>query len=130
MSQQDVEVVRANYEAFWRRDLEEFLSYMDPEVEFKSLVLEVEGAYHGHEGIRAWWDNVLAVFPEWRPQFGGAREVAGCVLVRVQAEGSGTGSGIAVERSIWQVADVRGGRVKLSAFFRTEAEALQALACQ
>jgi hypothetical protein len=50
------------------------------------------------------------------------------VVARVQAEGRGTGSGIALERDIWQVADVRGGRITSSAFFRTEQEALEAAA--
>jgi hypothetical protein len=72
MSQEDVRVVRGTYDAFQSRDLHAFLSYMDPEVEFRSLVLEVEGVYHGHEGIRAWWENL-----PWRrrplPRTRGAR---------------------------------------------------------
>jgi SnoaL-like domain len=54
MSQQNVDVVRASFEAFRRRDLDAFLSCFDPEVEYRSLVLEVEGTYHGHEGMRSW----------------------------------------------------------------------------
>ena len=54
MSQENVEVVRGTYDAFQARDLRAFLSYMDPEVEYRSLVLEGEGVYHGHEGIRSW----------------------------------------------------------------------------
>lgn len=128
MSQENIEVVCGTHEAFQRRDLDAFLSYMDREIEFRSLVLEVEGIYHGHEGIRSWWENVLAVFPDWSPQVEDARDVGDRVLVRVRAEGSGTGSGIALERDFWQVADVRDGRVKSSAFFRTEQEALEAVA--
>jgi ketosteroid isomerase-like protein len=120
--------VCGTHEAFLSRDLQAFLGYMDPEVEFRSLVLEVEGVYHGHEGVRSWWENVLAVFPDWSPQVKEAREVGDRVVVRVQAEGGGTGSGIALERDIWQVADVRGGRIKSTAFFRTEQEALEAVA--
>jgi ketosteroid isomerase-like protein len=130
MSQEDVQVVRGTFEAFQRRDLDAFLTAMDPEVEFRSLVLEVEGVYHGHEGIRAWWESVLAVFPDWCPQVEDARELGDRVLVRVRAEGSGTGSGIVQERDIWQVADVRDGRVRSSAFFRTELEALEAVGLQ
>ena len=55
------------FEAFRRRDLQAFVGYTDPEVEFTSLVLEVEGVYHGHDGVR-WWEAVLAVFPDWSPE--------------------------------------------------------------
>jgi hypothetical protein len=101
---------------------------MDPEVEFRSLVLEIEGLYRGHEGVRSWWENVLAVFPDWSPRIEDAREVGDRVVARVRAEGSGTGSGISLERDIWQVAQVQGGRLRSWAFFRTEQEALESVA--
>jgi len=126
MSQENMETLRGSYDAFRRRDLQAFLSYMDRDVEFESLVLEVEGAYHGHEGVRSWWDSVLAVFPDWSPTVEDAEEVGDRLVVRVRAEGRGTGSGIVLERDIWQVADVRNGRLKSWAFFRTRQEALEA----
>jgi len=127
MSEQNVEVVRATFEAFRRRDLDTFLSCFDPDVEYRSLVLEVEGVYHGHEGMRSWWDSVLTVFPEWNPQLEDTRDLGQRVLSRVRAEGHGTGSGMVLEREIWHVAEIREGRMKSSAFFRTEAEALEAV---
>jgi ketosteroid isomerase-like protein len=127
MSQEPIDVVRATFEAFQRRDLEAFLGLMDPNVEYRSLVLEVEGAYHGHEGLRSWWENLLAVFPDWHPTVEDAREVGDRVVSRVRAEGRGTGSGIGLERDFWHVAEVRDGRLKSSAFYRTEGEALEAV---
>ena len=50
------------------------------------------------------------------------------MVLRVRAEGAGTGSGIDVDRMIWQVAEVRDGRLKAWKFFRTEQEALVAAA--
>jgi ketosteroid isomerase-like protein len=126
MSREDVDVVRACFEAFRRRDLDAFLSCFDPEVEYRSLVLEVEGTYHGHEGLRSWWDSLLRVFPDWQPQLEDTRDLGHRVLSRVRAEGHGTGSGISLERDIWHVAEIRDGRIKSSAFFRTEHEALEA----
>jgi ketosteroid isomerase-like protein len=126
MSRDNIEVVRGTFEAFQARDLDAFLNHMDPEVEYHSLVLEVEGAYHGHDGIRAWWQSVLSVFPDWNPRIEEAREVGNLVVARVRAEGHGTGVGIAMERDIWHVAEVRDGRLKTSAFFRTEEEAMDA----
>ena len=128
MAQSDIEVVRGSHEAFRRRDFDAFVDYMDPDIEFSSLVLEVEGTYRGHDGIRSWWNDILAVFPDWQPQVEDAREVGGRVVLRVRAEGSGTGSGIDVDRDIWQVAEVRDGRLTAWRFFRSEDEALAAAA--
>lgn len=126
MSQENVDVVRSTFEAFQRRDLDAFLGCLDPDVEYRSLVLEVEGTYRGHEGMRRWWDGLLAVFPDWNPQIVDSHEVGQGVVSRVRAEGRGTGSGIARDKDIWHVAEVRDGRLWWSAFFRTEAEALEA----
>ena len=126
MSQENVHAVRSTFEAFQRRDLGVFLSCFDPDVEDRSLVLEVEGAYHGHDGIRRWWDGVLAVFPDWNPTIVDSRDLGERVVSRVRAEGRGTGSGISRDRDIWHVAELHDGRLRWSAFFRTEAEALEA----
>jgi ketosteroid isomerase-like protein len=128
MPHSDIDVVCGSHEAFRRRDLEAFVDLMDPDVEFTSLVLEVEGTYRGHDGVRAWWNDILAVFPEWQPRVEDAREVGGRVVLRVRAEGKGTGSGVHVDRDIWQVAEVRDGRLTTWKFFRTEDEALAAAA--
>jgi ketosteroid isomerase-like protein len=127
MPEDNVGTVRTTYDAFLRRDLEGFLSHHDAAVQFKSLVLEVEGVYHGLDGLRSWWETVLDVFPDWTPQIEDAREVGERVLLRVRVEGEGTGTGIGLERHAWNVVEVRDGRITSSAFFRTEEEALEAM---
>jgi ketosteroid isomerase-like protein len=128
MARSDTDVVCGSHEAFRRRDLDAFVDHMDPEVEFTSLILEVEGTYRGHDGIRSWWNEVLAVFPDWQPQVEDARAVGDRVLLRIRAEGEGTGSGIGLDRMIWQVAEVRDGRLTGWKFFRSEHDAAAAAA--
>src|SRR5688572_22026096 len=127
MPEDNVGTVRSSYAAFHRRDLEQFLSYHDPDVEFRSLILEVEGVYRGHDGLRSWWENVVDVFPDWQPQIEDAREAGDRVLLRVRVEGTGTGTGINLERHSWNVVEVHDGRIRSSAFYRTEEEALEAI---
>jgi ketosteroid isomerase-like protein len=126
VSRANVDVVRGAFEAFRSRDLDAFLRCFDPDVEYSSLVLELEGVYRGHEGMRRWWESVLTVFPDWSPRIEDSREVGQRVLSRVRAEGRGTGSGISRDRDIWHVAEIRQGRMRWSAFFRTEDEAVEA----
>ena len=56
MSQENVEVVRAHFEASQRDDLDLWLATMDPTVEWHAaverLVEGTESFYRGHEGMR------------------------------------------------------------------------------
>jgi ketosteroid isomerase-like protein len=124
----DIDIVCESHDAFRNRELDRWLGYLHPEVEFTSLVLELEGVHRGHQGAREWWENVVAVFPDWRPRVVDAREVSDRILVQVRVEGTGTGSGIELERDFWQIAEVEDGLLRSWSFFRTEREALEAIA--
>src|SRR5687767_8518212 len=56
MSQENVDVVRRALESFPRGDVEEMLSYLDPELEWHSAIVGgAEGnVYRGHDGFRTW----------------------------------------------------------------------------
>ena len=65
MSQENVNLMRESYQAFNRRDWDTFLALVDEEVEIESRLVAMEGAYHGHEGLRRWWDDFLGAFPDY-----------------------------------------------------------------
>ena len=44
--------MRRAFDAFDARDVEAFVSCMDPEIEFEPHLAMVEGRYRGHDGIR------------------------------------------------------------------------------
>jgi hypothetical protein len=54
MSRENVEVAGRAYAALKAGALDEFISYFDPEIEFSSRVLELEGTFRGLEGVREW----------------------------------------------------------------------------
>ena len=81
--------------------------------------------YRGHEGMRAWWETVRGAFDDIRwdlldVQGSGDRGVAHFRM-------SGTLGGAAVQQTMWQAAKFREGKATGWAFFRTEAEALEAV---
>jgi ketosteroid isomerase-like protein len=70
MSQENVELGKRAYEAFNRRDLDGFLALMDPDVEALPRTLGIEGgAYTGHDGMRRWAEDILAVFDDFNVDF-------------------------------------------------------------
>ncbi len=67
------------------------------------------------------------MFPDWRPEVESAESFGETALVKVRFQGTGTGSGMSVEQTAWQVAHARDGKVVGWRFFRTEGEARAAL---
>jgi ketosteroid isomerase-like protein len=138
MSQENLEVpqedgeelralAEAVYEALNAADVDRFLAYMADDVEFTSLIAEAEGAsFRGREGVRAWWEAVVASFEylhwdvlEVIPASGGR----GIVHFRI----TGTLSGVPLEQTMWQATIARDGKVSWWAVVRTEREALEAV---
>jgi ketosteroid isomerase-like protein len=130
MSQENVELAHRAYAALQRDDIDGFLTYLDPEVEWHALVLEMEGAAQGHEAVRQWWASLLAAFPDWRLSLAEVRDLGDFVLIHARGVGSGAESGLGVDEDLWQVAEIREGRVVWFTACRTEQEALEAVGLQ
>jgi ketosteroid isomerase-like protein len=68
VSQENVKVVRGLMDAFNRRDLEEFLTFMAPAVEFfaprTASAVGRGTSYSGHEGLRQFFVDVTSVWGE------------------------------------------------------------------
>src|SRR2546428_12508991 len=72
MSERNVELLRRLIEAFNAREVEAFIAYCDPSIEFKSVFAAVGGAiYRGHDGLRKYfrdladaWGDEIRVEPE------------------------------------------------------------------
>lgn len=128
MSRENVELAYRAYDALQREGIEGFLTYVDPEAEWHSLVLQLEGVFHGHDGVRAWWKSILTVFPDWRPTMEEPpRDLGDWVLIHARAKARAAGSGIAIDDDFWQAAQVRDGLIVWYGSFRSEAEALEAV---
>jgi hypothetical protein len=125
MSRANVDLAYRAYDALQRDGIEAFLNYVHPEAEWHSLVLQLEGDFHGHDGVREWWQGILAVFPDWRPSMEEPpRDLGDWVLIHARVKGNAVGSGIAIDDDLWQLVEVREGLVVWYGSFRTEEEAL------
>jgi ketosteroid isomerase-like protein len=55
VSEQNIELHRRLVAAFNARDIEAFIAFCDPSIEFHSAFAAIGGAvYHGHAGLRTW----------------------------------------------------------------------------
>ena len=90
------------------------------------MVAEAEGTtFRGHDGVRVWSETVRGAFEDVRLElldFQGSGD-RGVSRVRM----AGTLGGVPVEQTMWQAVKLREGKVTWWSFFRTEAEALEAV---
>ena len=126
MSQENVELTRRAYEALERDDIEAFLSFLEPDVEWYSLILEIEGVFRGHDGVREWWRGIRTTFPDWRPSLVEVRAYGDRVVMHGRGSGSGAASGVDIDDDFWQVVEIRDGLVVWYRAVRTEKEAVEA----
>jgi len=115
--------------AFMARDLDGLLALADPQIVLRSLLTEPERPlYHGHEGVREWFDAVFGVFPDWRPEpRHPSHDEDGVVVVALDVTATGAGSGAPIDQTYWLGARVEVDKIRFFGFFRTEADALEAV---
>ena len=119
-------IAEASFGALNSGDLDGFLALATEDVEFTSLVAEAEGTtFRGHDGVRTWWETVRGAFADVHWDVLEVRDYAGAGVARVRI--SGTLGGVPLDLMTWIAARQRERRVSWWSFFRTEAEALQAV---
>ena len=127
MSRETVELHRRVLDAFNRRDLDGVLALMDGNVEANSQLVAIEGGYHGHDGIRRWWANLLDTLPDWTLEVVEVRDLGDSTLAVLRTTGHGAGSHIPIEQRAWNPATWREEKCVRWSSHETEAEALEAV---
>jgi ketosteroid isomerase-like protein len=130
MSAQNVEIVRASWEAWSRGDMDALFEFYDPAVEWDMTHSNVPdmGVFHGHEGVREFFREWRSFFAEYYAEPEQFIESGDSVMVRVRQGGRGRSSTVSVEMpAYWQVYRLRNGRAVRVEIYRDEADALAAM---
>jgi ketosteroid isomerase-like protein len=126
MSQENVELARRGVEAFNQRDLDALLALMDDDVEAVPPLASIEGNYRGHDGIRQWWESLLAILPDFTIEVIEMRDPGDLTIATLRNRAHGTASDALIEQRLWLVGKWRDGKAVWWHTFRTEADALEA----
>jgi hypothetical protein len=99
-----------------------------PEVEFTPYEVWVQGGepYRGHAGVRRWWEESLAVFPDLRAEVYEIRDFGDRTFACGRLHGQGAGSGASIERAMWLANEWRDKKTVWWCAFGSEAEAIEA----
>jgi ketosteroid isomerase-like protein len=129
MSRENVELVRAAWEAWERGDMEAIFAFYDPAIVWDQTRGPVErGLYLGHDGIKEFFRAWLAPFENFYAHAVDFIDAGEAVVVRVRQGGRGKQSGVEVEMPrYWQVYRLRDGRAVRIEVYSEEDEALEAV---
>jgi ketosteroid isomerase-like protein len=129
MSQKNVERFREAVEAINAGDIETALTFMHPDVEWRTLdVFPDAGTYHGPDGVLAFFRTWLDTFKGFQLHLESCAEVGeNRVLARFRVSGVGVESGAEVKSPpFFQVVEFRDGLMLRARMFQIESEALEA----
>ena len=129
MAEGNIALLRRAIDAFNRRDLDAFLAFQDPGIEFTPYERAVEGLgpYRGHDGIRAWWANSFETFPNLTAELDDVRGQGNKTFAHGRLHGTGAESGAAFERTLWLAHEWRDRKLLWWYAFDNEADALKAV---
>jgi ketosteroid isomerase-like protein len=127
MSQENVELFRRTLDAFNERDLDGLLALMDDNVEVSSRLAPIEGGYHGHDGVRRWWENLFGAVSDLTiGDISKLRDLGDVTVAVLHNQGHGTASDAPFEETLWLSARWSRGKCIWWGAFLTEDQALEA----
>jgi len=128
MSEENVDTLKAAYEAFERGDLRKALVAIDSGIEVTDhdAILDSAKEYRGHDGLVQMAMEAAEAFDEHRYEPKDFRPAGACVLVAVRRRGRGKASGVEVSEPQWHVWDFTGGKAVRLRIYVSEAQALEA----
>jgi ketosteroid isomerase-like protein len=107
-------------------DMDAFNAVATEDVEFTSMVAEVEGTtFRGHDGIRDWWETVVEAFGDVHWEIIDVRGPGDRGIAHVRMDG--TLGEVPLNLRMWLAPRLRDGKVTWWSWYRTEREALDAL---
>lgn len=128
MSEENVDTVRAVFDAQRRRDWQAFPALYDPEIEWDdaSGLWGDWGTRQGFDAVRDAWMTWFEAFDQADFDIESILEAGDDVVTSIRMSGRGRESGLRVDQLIWAVWTVRGGRIRRVRAYRDKTSALEA----
>jgi ketosteroid isomerase-like protein len=111
----DIERTRAGFDALASGGVEAMLAYVHPEFEMETLpgIAAEPQAYHGHDGVRRWFDSFYEVMDEISIEPTSFEQLGpGRVLMEFRLIAKGQASGIEVVQEAAAVATTEDGLMR------------------
>jgi len=113
-----------------RRDFDVLLAGFDREIEYHPrdvwLAIDMDAVYRGHDGYRQVWQTILDAFEDIRLEPEEILDLGDWLLATVHTRGHGSGSGVPMGETVFQLFRLRKGLVVWQQDFADRDQALEA----
>lgn len=131
MSQENIKVVQAAVEAYFRGDERAMLELVDPDIVVTQLADQPDvRPYRGHDGMLQAMAGWVETWDDYAIEVLDIKDVGDNVLVSLHQRGRGQASGVEMEGDVYFVYTVQRGKIVRWQMFRSEGEALEAAGLQ
>jgi ketosteroid isomerase-like protein len=123
-----ISVVRAFTDAVTERDIDAALEHCHPEIEFFSLLAQLEARpYRGFAGIRTYFEEIDATWKEWRVEIEQLSSTPdGRVVIVMSTHMRGKGSGLPFVQRVTAVWEFKDEKLWRATLYRDPADAVRA----
>lgn len=112
VSRENVEIVRALFQAFNEGEYGRCFDFIDPDVEWEDpRGIPGGGLHRGHDGVAAWFARWLAAWEHFAVQAEGFTDAGDHVIVSERLRGTGKSSGVPIDQAWVAVYRLRAGRI-------------------
>ncbi len=127
MADENVEIVRRAHEALNAGEVDALIALCDPgfRLDMSDRVFN-PAVYHGHDGIRAFYAEVMDVWERFTWEVTEVEEREELILAFLESTGKARGSGLELDRRSAMVWRVQGGTAMSLTFYRDRNDALAA----
>jgi ketosteroid isomerase-like protein len=133
MSQENAEKLREAYELLNMRftalksgDIDDLLAFFDPEVVIEMVDAPDPETYHGHDGVRSWFNDAFGPWAAVHVEAEDIKESGLWTVALLHTSLRGEASGIELELSTAAFHQFRGGRIVLDRVYLDRDEGLEA----
>jgi uncharacterized protein len=121
MTQENVEILRRGYEAWNRRDFDQVLELLDPEIEWTfaggAQFPGTDATYHGHEGVSSFWETFIEPWERINIEPEEIRSTGDQAVAFVRFQATGRGSGVELDVPFVHLFTFRGSKaIRFQAF--------------
>jgi len=127
MAGENVEIVRRAHDALNAGEMDALTALCDPtfRLDMSDRVFN-PAVYQGHEGIRAFYAEVMDVWESFTWEVTGVEDHGELIVAFLESTGKARGSGLELDRRSAMVWRVEEGRAMSLTFYRDPADALDA----
>ena len=128
MSEENVELVQAAFDAYFRGDDRAMLQLVTPDIVVRQFPDQADVRdYHGHAGLEQVMTEWIGTWDDWSIDILRTRDLGDLVFAAARQQGRGKASGAPIDAEVTFVFTMREGKIARWQMFRSEQQALEAV---